>query len=66
MEEAARVVAVSLPMVRPAISFAAVLVFFLGFELFGLPLVLGDPEGRLVLTTYLYKLTKSWARPAIS
>jgi iron(III) transport system permease protein len=34
----------------PAMLFAAVLVFFLGFELFGLPLVLGDP-GHLVLST---------------
>jgi len=47
---------VSLPMATPAIFFAGVLVFFLGFELFGLPLVLGDPQGVLVLTTYLYKL----------
>jgi iron(III) transport system permease protein len=73
VEEAARMVGaspfrvaltVSLPMVRPAISFAAVLVFFLGFELFGLPLVLGDPEGRLVLTTYLYKLTNILGTPS--
>src|SRR5207248_2103242 len=52
VEEAARVVGanplrvalnVSLPMTAPALFYAAVLVFFLGFELFGLPLVLGDP-----------------------
>jgi ABC-type spermidine/putrescine transport system permease subunit II len=36
---------VSLPMVTPALLFSGVLVFFLGFEIFGLPLVLGDPEG---------------------
>ena len=36
-------------MVMPAILFAGVLVFFLGFELFGLPLVLGDPQDVLVL-----------------
>ena len=47
---------VSLPMATPAIFFAGVLVFFLGFELFGLPLVLGSPDGVLVLTTYLFKL----------
>jgi iron(III) transport system permease protein len=47
---------VSLPMATPAILFAGVLVFLLGFELFGLPLVLGDPQGVLVLSTYLYKL----------
>jgi iron(III) transport system permease protein len=72
VEEAARVVGanplrvalnVSLPMTAPALFYAAVLVFFLGFELFGLPLVLGDPEGHLVLSTYLYKLTNtSWRR----
>jgi iron(III) transport system permease protein len=73
LEEAARTVgaspfrvalAVSLPMVRPAIAYAAVLVFFLGFELFGLPLVLGDPERRVVLTTYLYKLTNILGTPS--
>jgi iron(III) transport system permease protein len=47
---------VSLPMATPAIFFAGVLVFFLGFELFGLPLVLGGADGVLVLTTYLFKL----------
>jgi iron(III) transport system permease protein len=73
LEEAARVtganplrvaVNVSLPMVMPAILFAAVLVFFLGFELFGLPLVLGDPQGVLVLSTYLYKLTNLLGTPS--
>src|SRR4029079_17944316 len=34
-----------------------VLVFFLGFELVGLPLVLGDPKDLHVLSTYLLKLT---------
>lgn len=55
---------VSLPMVLPAILFAGVLVFFLGFELFGLPLVLGDPEGLLVLSTYLFKLTNKLGVPS--
>jgi iron(III) transport system permease protein len=73
LEEAARVVGanpwkvafdVSLPMVLPAILFAGVLVFFLGFELFGLPLVLGDPQGVLVLSTYLYKLTNKLGVPS--
>jgi iron(III) transport system permease protein len=73
VEEAARVcganplrvaVNVSLPMVLPAILFAGVLVFFLGFELFGLPLVLGDPQGLLVLSTYLYKLTNKLGVPS--
>lgn len=73
LEEAARVVgappwrvalSVSLPMVRPAILYAAVLIFFLGFELFGLPLVLGDPKGILTLATYLYKLTNKLGVPS--
>ena len=73
LEEAARVVGanpirvafdVSLPVVLPAILFAGVLVFFLGFELFGLPLVLGDPQGVLVLSTYLYKLTNKLGVPS--
>src|SRR3982074_2178583 len=73
LEEAARVaganplrvaVDVRLPMGLPAILFAGVLVFFLGFELFGLPLVLGDPQGVLVLSTYLYKLTNILGTPS--
>src|SRR6266487_1624605 len=73
VEEAARVVGanplrvalnISLPMTAPALFYAAVLVFFLGFELFGLPLVLGDPEGILVLSTYLYKLTNKLGTPS--
>ena len=73
LEEAARVsganpfrvaINVSLPMILPAILFAGVLVFFLGFELFGLPLVLGDPQDVLVLSTYLYKLTNKLGVPS--
>jgi iron(III) transport system permease protein len=73
VEEAARVagasplqvmVSVSLPMVRPAILYATVLLFFLGLEVFGLVLVLGDPEGNLVLATYLYKLTNKLGIPS--
>src|SRR3989440_7731372 len=55
---------VSLPMVMPSLLFSGVLVFFLGFELFGLPLILGDPEGILVLSTYLYKLTNKLGTPS--
>lgn len=55
---------VSLPMVMPALLYATVLVFFLGFEIFGLALVLGDPEGHLVLATYLYKLTNKLGTPS--
>jgi iron(III) transport system permease protein len=73
VEEAARVsgaspfhvaLTVSLPLIMPSLLFSAVLVFFLGFELFGLPLVLGDPEGILVLSTYLYKLTNKLGVPS--
>jgi iron(III) transport system permease protein len=73
VEEAARVTGagpwkiaftVSLPLVKPAILFSGALVFLLGFELFGLPLVLGDPAGLLVLTTYLYKLTNLLGVPS--
>src|SRR5689334_8431403 len=73
LEEAARVAGanplrvalnVSLPMTMPALLYATVLVFFLGFEIFGLPLVLGDPEGHLVLATYLYKLTNKLGTPS--
>ena len=73
LEEAARVagassgriaLTISLPMVWPALLYSGVLVFFLGFELFGLPLILGDPEGLLVLSTYLYKLTNRLGVPS--
>ena len=73
LEEAARTagagplrvaLTVSLPMVLPALLFSGVLVCFLAFELFGLPLVLGDPEGILVLATYLYKLTNRLGVPS--
>lgn len=72
-EEAARIAgasplqvmfSVSLPMVRPAILYASVLLFFLGLEVFGLMLVLGDPEGNLVLATYIYKLTNKFGIPS--
>jgi iron(III) transport system permease protein len=73
VEEAARVAGagpltvmrrVSLPMIAPALLFAGVLVFFLGFEMFAIPLVLGDPEGILVLTSYLFKLTNRFGVPS--
>jgi iron(III) transport system permease protein len=73
VEEAARtagaspwqvMTSVSLPMVRPSILYATVLLFFLGLEVFGLMLVLGDPEGNMVLATYLYKLTNKLGTPS--
>src|SRR5262249_20965625 len=44
--------------------YSGVLIFFLGFELFGLPLVIGDPANVLVLTTYLFKLTNILGTPS--
>ena len=73
VEEAARITGagvlhtafhVSLPLVRPALVYAAVLIFLLGLEQFGLPLMLGDPAGVSVLTTYLYKLTNILGTPS--
>ena len=54
---------VTLPMVLPALIFAASLNILLGFETFGIPLVLGDPSGIMVLTTYIYKLTTLFGTP---
>lgn len=54
---------VTLPMVLPALIFAAALNLLLGFETFGIPLVLGDPSGTMVLTTYIYKLTTLFGTP---
>jgi len=54
---------VTLPMVLPALIFAAALNILLGFETFGIPLVLGDPNGIVVLTTYIYKLTTLFGTP---
>lgn len=73
LEEAARVAGaspltvalrVTLPLVWPSIAISAVLIFFLGFELFGLPYVLGDQDGRMVLATYLYKYNTLLGKPA--
>jgi len=60
VEEAARVAGAG----PWRILFSGALIFLLGFELFGLPLVLGDPAGLLVLTTYLYKLTNLLGVPS--
>ena len=55
---------VTLPLVLPALVFSMALNLLLGFESFGLPLVLGDPSGLLVLTTYIYKLTTLLGTPS--
>ena len=72
LEEAARVTGapiwrvcwdVTVPMVLPAMIFATALNLLIGFEMFGVPLVLGDPSGINVLTTYVYKLTTLFGVP---
>lgn len=55
---------VTLPLVLPALIFSMALNLLLGFETFGLPLVLGDPGGVMVLTTYIYKLTTLFGIPS--
>src|SRR3954471_3413007 len=73
LEEAARTagasvwrvaVDVTLPLVLPALVFSVALNALLAFESFGLPLVLGDPSGLSVLTTYIYKLTTLLGTPS--
>lgn len=73
LEEAARTagapvwrvaVDVTLPLVLPALVFSVALNLLLAFESFGLPLVLGDPSGITVLTTYIYKLTTLLGTPS--
>jgi iron(III) transport system permease protein len=54
---------VTIPMVLPALVFAAALNLLLGFETFGIPLVLGDPNGIVVLTTYIYKVSTIFGAP---
>lgn len=54
---------VTLPLVFPALVFSVALNLLLGFEMFGLPLVLGDPKGITVLTTYILKLSTLFALP---
>ena len=72
VEEAARVtgasplrvmVSVSLPMVRPAMLYATVLLFFLGLEVFGWCWCWATPKAT-VLATYLYKLTNKLGIPS--
>jgi iron(III) transport system permease protein len=73
LEEAARTtgasvwrvaVDVTLPLALPALVFSVALNVLLAFESFGLPLILGDPSGLIVLTTYIYKLTAILGTPS--
>jgi iron(III) transport system permease protein len=54
---------VTIPLVLPALIFATAINLLIGFEMFGIPLVLGDPSGITVLTTYIYKLTTLFGVP---
>ncbi len=45
-----------IPMIRPSIVFSAILIFILGLEQFGIPLLLYTAVGGEVLTTYIYRL----------
>ena len=55
---------VTFPLVAPAFVFAIVLNLLLGFEVFGIPLILGDSQGITVLTTYIYKLSTMMGTPS--
>jgi iron(III) transport system permease protein len=72
LEEAARVsgasvwrvsLDVTIPLVMPALVFVTALNLLVGFEMFGVPLVLGDPSHISVLTTYIYQLTTLFGVP---
>lgn len=54
---------VTVPLVFPALVFVTSLNLLLGFEMFGLPLILGDPNGITVLTTYILKLATLFGVP---
>ncbi|HWL82507.1 MAG TPA: iron ABC transporter permease [Roseomonas sp.] len=72
LEEAARVSGagtgrtlwrVTLPLMKPAIAYSAVLNFTIGLELLSVPLIFGDPAGITVLTTFLFNNGVSSPRP---
>jgi len=47
---------VTIPIIRPSLVFSGLLLFILGLEQFGIPLVLLTPYGHEVLTTYIYSI----------
>jgi iron(III) transport system permease protein len=49
-------VAITLPLLRPALAYSVLLSVVSAVELLSIPLVLGSPVGIEVLATYLYKL----------
>ncbi len=52
--------AVVLPLLRPSIAYATVLVLLLGFGQFTAPLLLGRQQGFDVITTQMYKLIQQF------
>lgn len=46
---------ITLPMLRPALLTAAILIVMIAFETLGLPLILGGPADIDTLSTYLYR-----------
>lgn len=50
------VLRILIPMIRPSLVFSSILLFILGLEQFGIPLLLYTAVGGDVLTTYIYRL----------
>ncbi|TLZ45320.1 MAG: iron ABC transporter permease [Methanobacteriota archaeon] len=57
---------ITLPLIRPAIFFSTVVLYILGIEQFGIPIVLLSPTSRNVLTTYIYQITTRSVNPDLS
>jgi len=47
---------VTVPLLRPAVTFSALFIFVSSIEMLAIPLVLGSPVNIQVLPTYLYKI----------
>ena len=54
---------VTVPLLRPALLNAGLLVFTLAIESLGIPLVLGSPQGRDFVASYLYNTWSSGSTP---
>ncbi len=54
---------VTVPMLRPALLNAGLLVFTLAIESLGIPLVLGSPQGHDLVASYLYNTWSSGTAP---
>jgi iron(III) transport system permease protein len=54
---------VTVPMLRPALLNAGLLVFTLSIESLGVPLVLGSPQGHDLVASYLYNTWSSGSTP---